>query len=695
MTTLNTLLQPRRVAIIGASADATKLSGRALVYLQKYGFGGDIYPVNPRYETIGDYRCYGEIEALPQPPDVALILLGTSRVEDAVRRLAAIGTSTAIVLASGFGESGADGQKRQEALVQSAGRMRLLGPNTIGLINVSDGIVLSPSHALATETFESGSVAVVSQSGGILGSLFSRAQAQGIGFSKLISTGNESDLEVSDFVDHLADDPATNVIVLYLEGLRNPQAFRAAAQRARANGKAIVAFKVGRSESGARSAASHTGALAGSDAAYDAFFQQTGVIRAERFSDLLDIPAALASGKRLKGNRVAIITSSGGAATLLADAGGLVGLEVPAPDEATAEKLRSLEIEGATLDRNPIDVTLAGVKSEIFTKVLDAVTASATYDAVAVVLGSSALREPETASVPMRTAAQNSDKPIVGYASPSAPELVRRLNLAGVPTFAAPEGCAMALAALRRLAEVETADSAPSSVPAIPERVRSSIKPGPMNEAEAKRLFASFGIGVTREVVAATAREAEAAAQTFGGRVVVKILSRHVSHKTEVGGVTVGVSPAEVAACCEAMTGRFAKATGREPEGFLIQELVAGGTELILGYHRDPQLGPLILLGMGGIAAEVYRDTALRLAPLTRRDAEQMIASLKAAPLLQGFRGRPQADLNALIETMLAFSGMVMALGDTLVEAEINPLFAMPGRGGVVAADAVVVLGAG
>jgi acyl-CoA synthetase (NDP forming) len=321
------------------------------------------------------------------------------------------------------------------------------------------------------------------------------------------------------------------------------------------------------------------------------------------------------------------------------------------------------------------------------------VTTSTTYDAVAVVLGSSALREPETASVPLRTAALNSEKPIVGYASPSAPELVRLLNLAGVPTFAAPEGCATALAAMRRLAEAETVDPAPSSTPAIPEQARSSIKPGPLNEAEAKRLFASFGIGVTREMVAPTAREAEAAAQTFGGRVVVKILSRHVSHKTDVGGVAVGVSPAEVSACCEAMSERFAKATGREPEGFLIQELVTGGTELILGFHRDPQLGPVVLLGMGGVAAEVYRDTALRLAPLTRRDAEQMISSLKAAPLLKGFRGRPQADLNALVETMLAFSGMVMALGDTLIEAEINPLFAMPERGGVVAADAVVVLG--
>src|SRR6185503_12163439 len=276
MSVVDRLLKPRSVAIVGASADTAKLTGRPLAYLEKYGFTGTVYPVNPRVEAIGKHRCYADIAALPEAPDVALVLLGADRVIDAVRALAARGTPAAIVLASGFGESGPEGKARQEELRRAAGSMRLLGPNTIGLVNVTDGIVLSASNALVTDAIVAGKVALVSQSGGILGSVLSRAQGAGLGFSQLIATGNESDLEVADFVDHLAGDEATRVIALYLEGLRNPEAFKAAVARARAAGKPVVAFEVGRSESGARSAVSHTGALAGSDAAYDALFRQFG-----------------------------------------------------------------------------------------------------------------------------------------------------------------------------------------------------------------------------------------------------------------------------------------------------------------------------------------------------------------------------------------------------------------------------------
>ena len=450
MNAVDRLLRPRSVAIVGASADTAKLTGRPLAYLEKYGFTGAIYPVNPRVEAIGSHRCYADIAALPDAPDVALVLLGGHRVTDAVAALAARGTTAAIVLASGFGESGEEGRARQEELKRAAGSMRLLGPNTIGLVNVTDRIVLSASNALVTDEIVAGKVALVSQSGGILGSILSRAQAVGLGFSKLIATGNESDLEVADFVDHLAGDEATRVIALYLEGLRKPDAFKVAVARARVAGKPVVAFKVGRSESGARSAVSHTGALAGSDAAYDALFRQFGVIRAERYSDLIDIPLALAAGRALKGNRLAIVTSTGGAASLLADAAGMAGFETPPPDDATAAKLKALAIDGATLDSNPIDVTLAGVKTETFRTILDAVTASPTYDAVAVVLGSSALREPETVGVPLRDCAAHSGKPVMGFVSPDAPSLVRTLNLAGVPTFAAPESCAASRRARRR-----------------------------------------------------------------------------------------------------------------------------------------------------------------------------------------------------------------------------------------------------
>ena len=462
--------------------------------------------------------------------------------------------------------------------------------------------------------------------------------------------------------------------------------------RAYAAGKPVVAFKVGRSESGARSAVSHTGAMAGSDAAYDALFRQFGVIRAERYSDLLDIPLMLSRGRALKGQRLAIITSTGGSASLLADAAGVHGFETPPPDEATAAKLKALAIEGATLDRNPIDVTLAGVKSDTFRTILDLVTASPSYDAVAVVLGSSALREPETVGAPLRECAAASDKPVVGFVSPDAPQLVQKLNLAGVPTFAAPESCATALAALRRAGEATRIDSVTKASAAIRDEMKPLLRPGALNEADSKRLLARFGIPITREIVAETAAEAEAAAKTFAGNVVIKALSRDVLHKSEAGGVEINIAPENVARVCARIAERFFAATQHKPEGFLVQELVAGGVELILGFHHDAQLGPVILLGMGGIAAELYHDTSLRLAPISQHDAQEMINELKTSALLKGFRGRPIADSEALVDVVIAFSDMLGAIGSELQEAEINPLFVLPRGRGVIAADGVVVV---
>ncbi len=299
-TPLDRLISPRSIAIVGASSDPAKLTGRPLAYLDSYGYPYAVYPVNPREQRIGARRCYPDAVSLPEAPDVALVLVGSDRVIDAVQQLSTRGTAAAIILAGGFGESGVEGAQRQRELIEAAGPMRLLGPNTIGLVNLTDGIPLSASATLENEALRAGHIALISQSGGILGSLLSRAAARGVGFSKLIATGNEADLDVAEVLDHLVDDPTTRVIALYLEGLRRLQAFRDAAIRAVHAGKPIVAFKTGRSEAGVRAAMSHTGALAGSDAAYDALFRQYGIIRAERFSDLLDLPLALGCGRELR-----------------------------------------------------------------------------------------------------------------------------------------------------------------------------------------------------------------------------------------------------------------------------------------------------------------------------------------------------------------------------------------------------------
>jgi acetate---CoA ligase (ADP-forming) len=690
MDALGRLLNPRSVALIGASANANKLTGRPLQYLKRHGFRGAIYPINPRADSIAGVRCYSDIAALPEPPDAAFVLLGPDRVLDAVRQLSAIGTGAAVVLASGFGESGEEGRRQEQEIARAVADMRVLGPNSIGLINVTDGIALTASNALVADDLLRGSIALVSQSGGILGSLLSRAQAQGIGFSKLIATGNECDLDVADFVAHLADDPATNVIALYLEGVRHPERFREAALKAHTVGKAVVAFKVGRSEAGALAAVSHTGAMSGSDAVYDALFRQLHIVRVERFSDLLDLPMALSARRALPGRRLAVVTSTGGAASLLADAAGAAGFELPEPDSATAERLRALHIPGASLDRNPIDVTLAGVKPEVFRSILDALLDSPAYDAIVVVLGSSVLRDPEIAGGPLRDAAARGAKPIVAFVSPDAPHLVNALNRAGVPTFAAPEACAAALAAIWRASQA-SAETEPPRAAQIGDDMRALLRPGPLNETESKALFRRFGIPATREVIATSAAEAQRAATAFGGNVVVKILSRAVLHKTDAGGVALDVAPGDVAAVCTRIADSFASKTGQKPEGFLIQERVTGGIEMILGLRRDSQFGPLILLGMGGTAAELLHDVSLRLAPVSHAGAREMIGELKTSALLTGYRGRLPADVDALIGAIVAISDMALTLDDALIQAEINPLFVLPKGQGVIAADGLVV----
>nr|WP_245214740.1 acetate--CoA ligase family protein [Pararoseomonas indoligenes] len=681
-------MRPRSVAIVGASADASKMTGRPVGYLQKYGFNGEIWPVNPRAESIAGLRCYPDIASLPGAPDAAIVLLGPDRAEAAVRDLAAKGCQAAIVLASGYGEANEEGARRQAALKEAAGGMRLLGPNTIGLVNLTDGMMLSATGALEVGALPAGRISVVSQSGGILGSLLSRAADRGIGFAKLVSTGNEADIDSSDMIEHLVEDEATDVIAVYMEGLRRPEAFKRAARRAAELNKPIVVYKVGRSDSGARAATSHTGALAGADRVYDALFRQYGVIRAESFTDLLDIPAALVAGRRMEGGRVAILTSTGGAGTLLADNCGLAGIEVPVPDEATTNRLAALLKEDpAAIGRNPVDVTLAGLRPDLFRGAIDALLDSPSYDAVMVVIGSSALATPDIVAGAILDCQARSGKPILAYVSPHAPHLVRLLNGKGIPAFATPESSASVLRALRRR---ETPP--PVAAPAEDASVLAGLPSGNLNEAESKAIFARFGVPVTREHAAPDAAGAEAVARTLGGEVVLKILSRAIAHKSDLGGVKVGLTAEEIPAACATMLERLRAAGAPAPEGFLVQERVRGGVEMILGFHRDPQLGPVILLGSGGVAAELFQDTALRLLPIARADAEAMVGELKAAALLRGYRGAAPADIPALVDAVMAFAAMAGAAGERLLEAEINPIFVLPEGQGARAVDGLVVL---
>ena len=427
---------------------------------------------------------------------------------------------------------------------------------------------------------------------------------------------------------------------------------------------------------------------------YDALFKQVGVIRAQTFSDLIDIPAALATGRRLRGNRVAILTSTGGAGTLVSDDLGMAGFDTPAPDAATAAALRALQTgDHAVLDRNPIDVTLAGLKPDLLRGAIDVLLKSDSYDALTIIVGSSSLADPTLLIGPIRDCLPHSDKPVIAYVSPHAPDVGALLTQAGVPAFAAAESCTAALGAMLKVGRFE----APAETAAAARQVRADDFPsGSLDEAQAKQLFARFGVPCAGERIVASPAQAEAAARELGGRVVLKILSSEITHKTEVGGVAVGLTAETVGARLTAMAADVEAKAGVRPQRFLVQEMVAGGTELIVGMHRDA-LGTAILLGMGGVTAELFKDTTMRLLPaqggLSRADALAMARELKTWPLLDGFRGRPKADVEALVDAIVAFSEMTAQLGERLVEAEANPDIVLTQGQGVRAADGVVVLG--
>jgi acyl-CoA synthetase (NDP forming) len=441
--------------------------------------------------------------------------------------------------------------------------------------------------------------------------------------------------------------------------------------------------------------------MAGADRMYDALFRQTGVIRAQSFSDLLDIPVALATGRKLRGNRVAILTSTGGAGTLVSDDLGLHGFDTPPPDAATAEALRALQTGSeAVLDRNPIDVTLAGLRPDLLRGAITALLASPNYDALTIIVGSSSLAQPELMAGAIQDCLPLTDKPVLAYISPHAPEIGALLTQRGVPAFAAAESCTAALGAMLQATRFVAPDESQTAVPAVSV---DDFTPGSLDEAQAKQLFARFGVPCAGEIIVSSPTEAEAAARKLsgpnGGRVVLKILSSQITHKSDVGGVAVGLTAETVGSRLTQMASEVETKAGVRPQRYLVQEMVGGGTELILGMHRDP-LGTAILLGMGGVTAELFKDTTMRLLPadanglatLSRAEALSMAKDLKTWPLLDGFRGRAKADVEALVDAIVAFSRMAAQLGERLVEAEINPVFVLPQGQGVRAADGVVVL---
>ncbi|MGH8633797.1 MAG: acetate--CoA ligase family protein, partial [Burkholderiales bacterium] len=591
------------------------------------------------------------------------------------------------IFSDGFAETGAAGREQQDELLKlaRASGVRLLGPNCIGLIDMHSHLVLSVNAVLEHAEIERGAVAIVSQSGSMMGSLMSRGQGRGIGFSKLVSVGNESDLAVGEITDMLVDDADTRVILLFMETIRDADRLARAARRAYDAGKPVVVFKLGRSDVGVELATSHTGAMTGSDDTADAFFRAHAMLRVDLLETLFELPALILGRRPAARHRVAAMTTTGGGAATVVDRLGSLGVEVVSPTDEVVTQLarQKIGIKRARL----IDLTLAGAKKEIYSAVLNELLASDHCDLVLAVVGSSAQFQPHIAIDPILEA-RRSDKPRAVFCAPQADASLALLNEAGIAGFRTPEACADAIRAWRDW-------RAPLPTPAADAARVASARAllggkSRLNEQEACRMFAELGVpAAPSETITVPEQEVK-----LEFPVVAKILSPDIAHKTDAGGVIVNIATPEELS--QAAAGIIARVRARHPtariEGILVQRMEKGLAEVILGYKRDPQVGPVVVLGVGGVLAEIYRDFALRLAPVTEEEAGRMIEEVKGLAVIRGYRGLPRGDTTALARAVSAFSALAH-LEPRVAEAEINPLIVKPEGEGVVAVDGLLILG--
>jgi acetate---CoA ligase (ADP-forming) len=640
------LFRPRAVALIGASGDPAKNTARPQRYLRKHGYAGRIVPINPgRKEVLGE-AAYPTLADAPVQVDHAFIMV--EDVERALEDCGRKGVPVASIYSDGFADAGAAGFERQKKLVATARALgvRLLGPNSMGVVDLRRGLALTVNAILEMESLPAGSTSIVSQSGTMLGTVLSRGAARGLGFAKLVSVGNECDLGVGELTELLVEDPDTRVVLLFLETIRDPDRLARAARRAHAAGKPIVAYKLGRSALGQALARSHTGALAGADAAVDAYFRDCGIVRVDLLETLIEV-APLLQGRRPpslpRPGRVAVVTTTGGGAATVVDRLGLAGIEAvgPRPDA-------------------PIhDLTMAATP-RVYQETLEKLLESAQCDAVLATVGSSAQFHPGLAIEPILAAsAKQRAKPLAVFLTPHAERSLSLLAQQGIAAFRTPEACADAFAAY-------FAWASPRNPPQLP---------APPLPQDAFELVEALGIPVAPRAIA----RAPGYPHSIPYPVAVKVLD--AEHKTEVGGVALDVStPSE-----------FLKVVGAwGKQAVLVQKMEHGRAEAIVGYRDDAVVGPLILVGAGGTLAELYRDFSLALAPVSVEGAERMIERVKGLAAIRGYRNLPRGDVKALAQAVSDFSRLAVLPGRPVAEAEINPLIVK--ADGVVAVDARLVL---
>ncbi len=698
---LDELFRPESVAVIGASNAPGKVGTSLFRNILQAGFRGVAYPVNPHWKSVSGVRCYPTIADLPETPDLAIVIVPAAEVARVVEELGARGTRGVVVVSAGFREVGETGAALERAVVAAAERhaMSLVGPNCFGVINTDPTISL---NATFSETLPPlGNIAFVSQSGALCAGILQYGLAERIGFSRFVSVGNRAGVDENDLLHALGADPATRVILLYVESLANGRRFLEAA-RAVTDRKPVLVIKSGRTPAGERAARSHTGSLAeaGRDQLFDSLFEQSGVLRADTLGDLFRTAKIFASGLELDGPRLAILTNSGGPGIVAADAAIRNGLQLPLPSPATQRELAPRLPSIASLS-NPLDMT-ADVGADQYRITLRTLLATPEVDGALVIATPTGTMTGATVADAILDAKSASPKAVVAclFGLTDLSHEVEFLEEHGVPAFTFPEEAVEGLGRLARYrswrtrpaTEVRTVPVDRAAAADALDRARGAGQ-GVLPEYAARSLLAAYGLAFPRVVPARTADEAVRAAGSIGFPVVLKVASPDISHKTDVGGVAVGLAdPDAVRSAFERMDRAVRAAAPRARiEGYEVEAQVTGGKEVLVGLQRDPDFGPVIVFGMGGIYVEVLRDVAFRLAPLRTLSAQRMIRSIKMFPLLEGIRGEPPSDLAGLEEALERVSQLAVERPE-IAELDLNPLIVRPAGQGVVAVDARVVL---
>ena len=681
---------PRSVAIVGASSNAQKTGARVQRFLVSHGYKGKIYPVNPNREEIFGLKCYPKLTKIHKQIDHVFIAVDGNKIIDAVRDAVSMNIKCATILSGGFSESGSEGLNLEKQILHIAreGNLRILGPNSIGIINISDSVVLSANAMLDLPNLKKGGLSVISQSGSLIGALLAHGHSRGIGFSKLFSVGNESDLTVGEIGKMLICDDDTHTIILFLETLRNSKEVSEMARLAYASGKSVITYKLGKSDLGKELAKSHTGAIAGSDDAFNAFIKYNGIKRVHIFESLIEVPNLFKNKKLPEGNRIGIVTTTGGGGAMVVESLSSTDIEVIDPELLISELIDKHNIP---LNKNKVvDLTIAGTKPEIVSDAIKYFMDDNDCDLVVMVVGSSAKFRPDQAVEPLVKFGKYK-KPLAVYIAPEAPEALKVLQQHDIACFRTPESCAEGIRAYLNTKAPKKNIEKSYNFEDISNKLKGSSNKN-LSEKNSLEIFKEIGINTVHFEIFSNEEQAKHFASILGFPVAIKILSNDFLHKTEIGGVELNINSIEDLIYRYQKLSKISnKLTMKENEKkYLMQKMENGLTEIILGYRVDKLVGPIVMIGSGGVMSEIYDDKSIRIAPVDISDAMEMIKEVKSLIRVQGFRGLPQADMKVLAQAIVQISQLASVR--EIKDAEINPIIIKEGQEGLVAVDGLITL---